>query len=103
MVTLSELGFLEGDIFETIISTYDSHGKPNAAPMGIIMINKKQVKINMFNTSLTLRNLKTKKAAVINLYCNAELFYRTTFKQTNPQNTLPKNWFKKAKTVDAPS
>ena len=35
MAKLTDLGFSKGMIFETIVSTYNPDGTPNAAPMGV--------------------------------------------------------------------
>jgi len=37
MTNLDDLGFLEGIIGETIVSTYDVDGQATAAPMGIVV------------------------------------------------------------------
>ena len=37
MTNLDDLGFLKGSIGETIVSTYDVDGQPNAAPMGVVI------------------------------------------------------------------
>jgi uncharacterized protein len=102
MAKLTDLGFLKNMIFEAIVSTYNQDGSPNAAPMGTIMHNQHTINLNIFNTSETNHNLKTNKCAVINFTNNIEIFYKTTFKETNPTGKLPDEWFEKAKTVNAP-
>ncbi len=102
MTSLSDLGFREGIIAETIVSTCDSVGKPNAAPMGIEIKNPNQLVIRPFVTSLTYKNLQATKSAVINLTFDPQLFYVTAFKQANPDNKLSSGLFEKAKTVSAP-
>jgi len=102
MVKLADLGFCESIVFETIVSTYTKDGYLNAAPMGIIMQDEQQLIINLFNSSLTYKNLQANKSAVINLTSNIEFFYKTAFKETNPNGTLPQEWFEKAETVNAP-
>ena len=101
-VKLTELGFVQGVICETILSTYEADGGPNAAPMGVIMQDPQTISINLYNTSSTYRNLQANKCAVINLTSNIELFYKTTFKETNPKGKLPAEWFEEATTVNAP-
>jgi hypothetical protein len=39
---------------------------------------------------------------VINITSNPEVFYKTAFKEANPEGKMPKEWFEKAETVDAP-
>jgi hypothetical protein len=102
MANLTDLGFWKNAIVETIISTYNQDGKPNAAPMGAIMQNEQTVILRLFNSSLTLKNLQSSKCAVVNVTSKIELFYKTTFKETNPNGTLPQEWFEKAQIVNAP-
>ena len=99
---LTDLGFSKGIIGETIVSTYSSDGKPNAAPMGVVMKNERHIIINLFNSSTTCKNIKTKRCAVVNLTSNIEVFYKTAFKEANPDGQLPHEWFEKAVEVDAP-
>jgi uncharacterized protein len=102
MVKLTELGFSGGIIFETIVSTYNPDGTANAAPMGTTMHDPQTLNLTIFNSSQTSRNLKTHKSAVINLTNNIDFFYKTAFKETNPEGRLPQEWFEKAEKVNAP-
>jgi hypothetical protein len=102
VVKLTDLGFSEGIISETIVSTYGRDGKPNAAPMGVFMEDEQHLAINLFNSSSTLRNLQANSCAVINLTSNIEVFYKTAFKEANLSAKLPEEWFEQAKDVNAP-
>jgi hypothetical protein len=102
MAKLTDLGFSKGPIFETIISTYNKDGSPNAAPMGATMQNPQTITLNIFNSSQTSYNLKTTKCAVINLTSNIEIFYKTAFKEANRNEQLPQEWFEKEEMVNAP-
>ncbi len=102
MTKLPDLGYTKGLIFETIVSTFNEHEQPNAAPMGTIMENDSQIVIKLYNTSLTHKNLQTSKCAAINITSNIDLFYKTAFKENNPIGKLPADWFVKAETVNAP-
>ncbi len=102
MVNLTDLGFLKGIIEETIVSTYNTDGKPNAAPMGVVMNDEHHLIINVFNSSTTYSNIKANRCAVVNLTSHIEVFYKTAFKEANPDGKLPKDWFEKAKVVNAP-
>ncbi len=62
MVDLVDLGFVDRLIMETIVSTSDSTGHYDAAPMGIVK-NKDQLTIKPFTSSSTYKNLKTTKYA----------------------------------------
>ncbi len=102
MVKLTDLGFSKGAIFETILSTYNIDGIPNAAPMGATMLNPKTLNLSIYNSSQTSRNLKTNKCAVVNLTSDIDVFYKTTFKEANPTGQLPQELFEKAEKVNAP-
>ncbi len=102
MVKLTDLGFSKGTIFETILSTYNIDGIPNAAPMGVTMLNQITLNLNIYNSSQTSRNLKTSKCAIVNLTNDIDVFYKTTFKEANPIGRLPQELFEKAEMVNAP-
>jgi len=102
MSGLNALGFLKGVTVETIVSTYNGDEEPNAAPMGATMMDAQHLVINLFNSSGTCANIRTKKCAVVNLTSDVEVFYKTAFKEVNPNGVLPQEWFEKAKTVNAP-
>ena len=99
---LTDLGFLKGIIAETIVSTYNMDGKPNAAPMGVTMEDEQHLIIDLFNSSTTYSNIKANRCAVVNLTGDIEVFYRTVFKEANPDGKLPIEWFEKAAVVNAP-
>ena len=103
MVKLTDLGFSKGVIVETVLSTYNGNGEPSAAPMGVIMKNQRCILIRIYNSSLTYQNLLSKKSAVVNITSNVEFFFKSAFKNANPGGKMPRNWFMKAETVDAPS
>ena len=102
MPNLNDLGFLKESICETIVSTYDSKGQPNAAPMGVVATSSEQVIIRPYHTSLTCKNLQVNGCAVVNVTSEPELFYVTAFKEVNPDGKLPHKLFEKAETVNAP-
>ena len=99
---LTDLGFLKGVIAECIVSTYNVDGKPDAAPMGVIMEDEQHLIVNLYNSSTTCSNIKANRCAVVNLVSNIEVFYKTAFKEVNPDGELPQEWFEKAKAVNAP-
>ncbi|MFZ7138125.1 MAG: DUF447 domain-containing protein [archaeon] len=102
MTKLQDLGFREGTISETIVSTCDLNGNPNAAPMGIEIKNSNQLVIRPFVTSLTYKNIQETHSAVVNITFEPNLFYVTAFKEANPDGKLSTNLFENAKTVSAP-
>ena len=102
MTKLTDLGFLKETIAETIVSTYDCDGKPNAAPMGVTMQDEQHLIVDLFNSSQTYRNIKANRCAVVNLTGDIEFFYRSAFKEANPNGKLPVEWFKRSQLVNAP-
>jgi hypothetical protein len=99
---LTDLGFLKSIIVETIVSTYNGDGKPNAAPMGVTMIDDEHLSIDFFISSATFSNIKAHRCAVVNLTSDIEVFYKTAFKEANLDGTVPQEWFEKATVVNAP-
>lgn len=102
MIKISELGFSPGMIVETIVTTYNADGQANAAPMGATMSNPQRLAFRIYTSSLTYKNLQSKKCGVVNVTSDPEVFYRTAFKKANPNDTVPPEWFEKAESVDAP-
>jgi len=99
---ITDLGFSKGTIVETIVTTYNVDGQANAAPMGVTMENSQCIVLRIYTSSLTYKNLNSKKCGVINITDDVELFYRTAFKEADTNDKLPQNWFEKAKIIDAP-
>ena len=102
MTSIADLGFSKGAIVETIVSTYSADGQANAAPMGAVMKNTQHIAIRIYVSSLTYKNLQSKRCAVVNVTSDPEVFYHTAFKETNQNGRLPQDWFEKAEVVDAP-
>jgi hypothetical protein len=102
MTKLTDLGFSKEAIVESIVSTYNLDGKPNAAPMGATMDSSQCLVLRIYTSSLTYKNLQSKRCAVVNLTSDPEIFYQTAFKEANPKGKMPQEWFEKAETVEAP-
>jgi hypothetical protein len=102
MTEIPDVGFSKGVILETVVSTYGLDGQPNAAPMGATMEQVQRMVFRIYTSSLTYKNLQAKRCAVVNLTSDPEVFYRTAFKEANPQGRVPTGWFEKAETVEAP-
>ena len=102
MNNLTELGFSKGTIVETIVTTYNMDGQPNAAPMGATVTNPQRIALRIYTSSLTYKNLQSKRCAVINVTTDPEIFYKTAFKEASVEGIVPQKFFEKAETVDAP-
>ena len=99
---LAKIGFVRNGIVETIVSTFDKNRNPIAAPMGVSSEDEKHFTLSVYKTTKTYMNLKEKKCGVVNITSDPILFHRTVFKDVNPGNKLPKDWFTHASKVDAP-
>jgi len=102
MAKLTDIGFMKGAVAETIVSTYNADGSSNAAPMGVTMTDEQHLAINLYKSSTTLFNIKAGRCAVVNLTGDINVYYRTAFKEANRNGALPREWFVKAETVNAP-
>jgi hypothetical protein len=100
--TLSKLGLKFNCIIETVVSTYGSDGRPTAAPMGVIFIGRDRAILKPFKTSQTYQNIKNRRQFTVNLTADPEIFYKTALKGVLTPERLPKQWFQKSNTVDAP-
>jgi Uncharacterized conserved protein len=101
MADLTSLGFKRDVISEAIVSTLNPDGSANAAPMGLKLLSEQHLSMSIFNTSIICQNLKTRKAAVVNLTGDIEVFYRSAFKEANPDGVVPAEWFVNADAVEA--
>jgi hypothetical protein len=77
---LDGLGFRMGNVNETIITTMNPDGSPNAAAMGILRVGQKSLEIRPFKMSSTYENLMKRRKACINITDDPALFLVTTFK-----------------------
>jgi len=102
MTNITDLGFSEGIIVETIVSTYNANGQANAAPMGAIMTSPQRIVLRIYTSSVTYKNVQSKKCGVVNITFDPEMFYRAAFKEANPNGKVPQELFGKAETVAAP-
>jgi hypothetical protein len=101
--SLTGLGFRRNQIYEAVISTLGTGGKPNAAPMGIITRPPRTIILRPFKTSLTYHNLKTMGCGVANITLDPEVFFKTAFKRTYLGERIPVTWFTRSKISNAPA
>ncbi len=73
-IDLTNIGMFKGQQYETIISTADSDGNLNAAPIGILCRGKDKVMCRIFKGSHTLENIILQKEFIVNITQNPELF-----------------------------
>jgi hypothetical protein len=80
---LTNIGFSDGCISESILTTWKPDGSINAAPMGIIRVDSDHLKVKPYKSSQTFLNLIKRPEACVNTTNNPELFLVTAFKQEN--------------------
>jgi len=78
MRDLESIGMKKGLLYETIITTEDINGKPNAAPIGVICKGKGEIIIFLHEGSHTLENIKVTKRFVVNILKDPTLFVKCT-------------------------
>lgn len=86
-IDLSSIGMEKGKQYETIITTHNSEGTQNAAPMGVICSGSDKVLCRIFKGSHTLDNICRQKEFVVNISHDPELFMISTL------GNLPKDYF----------
>lgn len=86
-IDLSLIGMEKGRQYETIITTENSQGTHNAAPIGVICSGPDKIVNRIFKGSHTLENIINQKEYVVNITHDPELFTTSTF------GNLPKDYF----------
>jgi hypothetical protein len=84
--TLHEIGFVEGDIIEVLLSTISEQNEPNAAPMGVWVQKGPELQLRPYSTTRTAQNLEKTGHAVINLSQDPQLFLQLAFKEELPES-----------------
>lgn len=67
MSDISSLGLEKGQLYETIVTTRNADGNPNAAPMGLIVKNNREVVFYFYPGSLTAENVKRDGILSVNI------------------------------------
>ena len=67
-----------GLLYETVVTTVDSKGNPNAAPIGIICKDKLEVVCYLHQGSTTVKNIKDTKSFVVNVLKDPMIFVEST-------------------------
>lgn len=100
--SLAELGFKHNQIYEVVVSTHDHEGRPNAAPMGILVRPPRTLLVQPFRKSRTYLNLKTQGYGVANVTAEPEIFFRTAFKGVNKAKLISPRWFVRLRNIRVP-
>lgn len=78
MQDLESVGMKRGLLYETIITTQNRNGVPNAAPIGVICKNKNEIVLNLFEGTHTLENIKANSKFVVNILKDPLVFVGCT-------------------------
>ncbi len=97
---LTQIGFLEGDVVEVLLTTVSGDDEPNGAPMGVWVQKGPSLTICPYEDTQTARNLENNGHAVMNLSQDPHLFLHLAFKKELLH--LEPVLFESAKTVKAP-
>lgn len=89
MQDLESLGMKKGLLYETVITTQNQNGVPNAAPIGVICKNKNEIMLNLFEGTHTIENIKTSSKFVVNILKDPLVFVGCT------TGDLSSDYFKK--------
>jgi hypothetical protein len=78
---LDKIGFDMGSTVEAVLTTLNSDGSVNSAPMGIIRKGPVQLEIRPYRSSKTYCNLNRNREACVNIINDPEIFLITAFKE----------------------
>jgi hypothetical protein len=88
MQDLNTIGMEKGLLYETIITTKNPEGIPNAAPIGVTCKNKSEIVLYLFDGTHTLQNIKSNGHFIVNILKDPMVFVEST------AGELPSDYFK---------
>lgn len=75
---LGSIGMEKGLLYETIVTTVNDDHTPNAAPIGVICKNNKEVVAYLHHGSKTVRNIKRNHSFSVNILKDSMVFVEST-------------------------
>lgn len=78
MLDIYSLGMERGLLYETIVTTRNRDGTPNAAPIGVVCKNETEVVLYLFKGSKTYRNVRRERCFYVNISKDPLLFVQST-------------------------
>lgn len=78
MLNLYSLGMEKGLLYETILTTINSDGTPNAAPIGVICKDSNEIVIYLHKGSKTYDNVRREKSFHVNILNDPMIFVEST-------------------------
>jgi hypothetical protein len=104
-LNISGLGFIPGRIVESIVTTYNSDGSPNAAPIGIYPISDVEIYMDIHTTADTYKNIMRTGACAVNVVFDPLLFLKCAIigsGKGEAENEITGDEVLPAETIDAP-
>lgn len=77
MLDLYSLGMEKGLLYETIVTTLNPDGTPNAAPIGVVCKKEDEIVLYLFDGSKTFDNVKREKTFYVNILKDPILFVQS--------------------------
>jgi len=78
ILDLGSIGMEKGLLYETIVTSVNEDGTSNAAPIGVICKNKKEIVLYLHHGSRTVRNIKRNNSFVVNILKDPMVFVEST-------------------------
>ncbi|KAF5088920.1 hypothetical protein DSECCO2_31470 [anaerobic digester metagenome] len=78
MLNLESVGMERGLLYETVVTTRNEDGTPNAAPMGVICKNENEVVLYLHQGSQTVMNVKREEKFLVNITKDPMVFVEST-------------------------
>jgi len=78
MLDLGSIGMEKGLLYETIVTSVNEDGTSNAAPIGVICKNKKEIVLYLHHGSRTVRNIKRNNSFIVNILKDPMVFVEST-------------------------
>lgn len=104
-MNIADMGFVPGRILESIVTTYNSDGSPNAAPIGIYPISDAEIQMDIHAPTDTLSNLLRTGGCVVNVVFDPFLFLKCAIFGSGKgevENEVAQSDVQPAENVDAP-
>jgi hypothetical protein len=89
--TLKSLGFKKNWVYEAIVTT-ECKGRAHAAPMGISSTDYKRIKLEVYKTAETCRNISETGFFAVNLTEDLSFFYSALFDRKKIRYLQPKGF-----------
>jgi hypothetical protein len=104
-MNITDMGFTPGRIIESIVTTYNQDGSPNAAPIGIYPLSEGEIQMDVHEPSDTRENLLRTGVCVVNVVFDPLLFLKCAILGSGKggaENEITGDEITPAENVDAP-